>query len=388
MVRSHRHLAGACSETGKPRGLAAVPSSSPHRGTAIPISAQMIPDLGSECETFSRPIDSDHGANYTSTMVVHTPAGRTDQTDAAPSASTLDTEALIEEARRRRRLRRRRNTAVVLVPLVVVALVVALVSLTSGGGHSRPPAGAAHRPGGSPAAAGTQTAPPGTGLMGRGPTAVDFVDADHGWIASGSLTTLVGNPTIVRTTDGGATWQQIPVPKTAGVSISTAARYYFGGLVGIHFATPMLGWYCPGRDPLAHRRRRHDVDPGPVPVGGAVVSVTSTGSEVWALVRDGTCTPPAADCTPQAVSLFVAPLPGRTWRQVGGLIDVGRYSEGSLLPASSHGVLVLAATGTYAVSSAAGRRDRAVTGARTGTPLAPSCQAVGGARRQETGRGV
>jgi hypothetical protein len=292
--------------------------------------------------------------------------------DGAPASSngereTPDVEALIEEARRARRRRYRRSAlaagVTAAVVLAVVGILFALGDVDGGGarrGHSQPAQ--------PPPASGIQpaeTAPAGLGVVGRGPTSIDFTDAAHGWIASGNVALPLGNPTIVRTNNGGQTWQRTPVPNLAAQNVDPATRYQLGGLVGIHFANAVRGWFFQAgiawqtNDGGVTWTKMH------LPVPGAVVAVTSSDGDVWSLID--TCPIGAVSC-PQNLAkgalYHATSSTSLTWRRVGAPLPGG---IGTLYPAAAHSVLVALGPTTY---------HRSVT-ATVSVAQSTGCQIIG-----------
>ncbi len=70
------------------------------------------------------------------------------------------------------------------------------------------------------------------------PVSVTFVSASQGWVLG--TTTCAGSPcaAIVRTTDGGLTWQRIPAP---AAQIASSARVG-SGVSGLRFGSALDGW--------------------------------------------------------------------------------------------------------------------------------------------------
>jgi hypothetical protein len=273
---------------------------------------------------------------------------------------------------RRQRYRRLIVAALFAIVLLVGGMLFALGSIGSGGGGQssvrtgRPPSAPA-------GAVKGQTAPAGVGVVGRGPTALDFTDPLHGWIASGNG--ALGNPTIVRTTDGGQSWERVPVPNLAARSVAPSTRYEFGDLVGIHFADPLRGWFLQAGIGWQTNDGGVRWTKMQFPVDGALVALTSSGDDVWALLD--TCPVSAVSCSSQLRtnpsgaeqnakgSLYHASLAGSLrWHRVGGSLAAG---FGALYPTAGHSVLVALGAETYrrSVASAA--------------PVAPTtgCQAIG-----------
>jgi hypothetical protein len=253
-------------------------------------------------------------------------------------------EALIEEARRVRRGRRWRTFAGVACVLVLATVLglVAGFGWSGRGGTPRPGTPSVRPPTG--ASAPRQTAAAGSGVVGRGPTAIDFLDADHGWVASGGGTDSLGtptNPTIVSTSSGGQSWERTPVPKMSALTINPAINRNFGGLVGIHFSSPNRGWYF--QDGLGWQTN----DAGTTwstmrfPNPGALVAVSSSGDDVWALLD--TCPTGIVSC-PQSMgrmALYHAvSAPRLSWVRVGAPFPKGSAGYGSLYPATDGHVVI------------------------------------------------
>lgn len=282
-----------------------------------------------------------------------------------PTDIAGEVEALFREARRRRRRRR------VIVGIAVAASAVALIGILLAvggigrGGQGRSPAPSL-RPSSASAALPAQTVPAGAGVVGRGPTVIDFSDPSHGWIASGGdLEPPTYNPTIVRTTNGGLSWQRTPVPNFAAQNLNPATNYVFGGLVGVHFADAQRGWFLQGglgwqtNDAGTRWTKMH------LPLVGSLVALTSAGADVWALID--TCPIDAVSC-PQSMgkgTLFHAiSAPVLTWQRVGGALPAG-YA--TLSPAARRSVIVAFGNLEYHRSL-----EKVSVGSRTG-----SCASIG-----------
>lgn len=301
--------------------------------------------------------------------------------------STLDTradvggevEALFREAHQRRRHRRVIGGAV----LVAVLLLVGIVFVVGGIGGRGADRGAA-RPGRppSPVSAPPQTVPAGAGVVGRGPTAIDFSDRSHGWIASGgNLGPQTFNPSIVRTADGGQSWQRTPVPNLAAQSIDPATNYALGGLVGIHFANPERGWFLQGGIGWQTNNAGTSWTKMNLPVDGGLVALVSAGNDVWALID--TCPIHAVSC-PQNVAkggLFHATsAPVLKWQRVGGALPAG---VGALYPTARKSVVVAFGNVHYArtlgkVSAGSLTSSCGLIGGLNGGKVAGVCDSGGG----------
>jgi hypothetical protein len=266
-----------------------------------------------------------------------------------PAVGTPSPEALIEEARRVRRRRLWRSCGV--LGVVVLVAVGALLAVALGGSGQGGNRGSAE-PGRPPAGlvAPSQTAAAGAGIVGRGATAIDFTDVEHGWIASGGGLSSQGvmiNPTIVATTDAGTTWTRTPVPNVAAHTVNPAVYRSFGGLVGIHFTNPDRGWYFQAglgwqtNDSGATWSTMH------VPDDGALVALTSSGDDVWALVD--VCSVGVVSC-PQAAGravLYHADDAKRlSWTRVGAPLSLGTAGFATLYPIADRGVAIALGYGT------------------------------------------
>ncbi len=305
--------------------------------------------------------------------------------------STLDTstevsdhvEALFREARQRRRRRRIVGGALVVAmsAVAIVGLLFAIIGAGGGGASlmpsrsGRPPSGTASLP--------AQTAPASDGVVGRGPTAIDFSDPSHGWIASGgSVWPQTYNPTILRTTDGGQTWLRTPVPNLGSQTVSAAVNRDFGALVGIHFANSQRGWFLQAgigwqtNDAGTSWTKIH------LPVDGALVALSSAGTHVWALVD--TCPLNALSC-PQNMGkgnvYYATSAPLLKWQRVGRPLPAFGY--GVLYPGAGKSVVVafgdvqyrraLGKALTSSVSTSCG-----LVGALKGRAVAGVCDGSGG----------
>ncbi len=104
-----------------------------------------------------------------------------------------------------------------------------------------------------------------------GPTALSFVDADHGFAAvSGDQGNPHGPPAMLfATQDGGASWQQLATPPDLGGVVMDGpapdSKLVFttaqdGWAVSGPFEGPNATTSNPGRCRVPHDRWRHDVD--------------------------------------------------------------------------------------------------------------------------------
>lgn len=271
-------------------------------------------------------------------------------------------EVLFREARRRRRRRWIVGAILLTVLIVVTGLVLGSVGGARGGdsnlSRSGPPAAAR-------IASGPQTAPAGVGVVGRGPTAIDFSDSFHGWIASGGVGLPTGNPTIVRTTDGGLTWERTPVPNLSAQAINSATDRAFGGLVGIHFASALRGWFFQSGIGWQTNDGGSRWNTMRFPVSGSLVALTSWGHDVWALVDS--CPISATSCA-QALAkgtlLYATSAPTLRWHRVGRSVAAG---AGTLYASESKRVLVSVGSFNY----------RRSVGGRSAGSVSTNCESEG-----------
>ena len=290
-------------------------------------------------------------------------------------------EALIEEARRARRHRYFRYGAGLLV-LAVLTAAGLLVDHDRGGagrGSGVDVATPAHAP--RPLA---ETAPPGVGVVGAGPTAVDFSGPAYGWIASGGVGAQISDPTIVRTTNSGQTWQRTPVPNLAGQDIPYATALHFRGSRGHPFCQCAergwffqagLGWQTNDSGATWKLMKFH--------LTGDLVAMTSSGRDVWALVD--TCSPGVISC-PQsmgrAVLFHAEEAPTLVWKRAGPPFAAGTYGGGSLFPTRGHGVVVAFGPETFhrsvIVSAQVASLGCESVGTLSGGKLAGICDTGGG----------
>jgi len=174
----------------------------------------------------------------------------------------------------------------------------------SGSGVSGPAASSSALAPGSPSSAQSPSAAPST-IAGPGsgqalaapsggpipsgfePASVTFVSASEGWVLGTAPCSSAPCTSILRTSDGGRTWQGIPAPR---IALSEGATQNPGsGVSGLRFADPEDGWAF-GPDLW----ETHDGGatwqavslPG-VPAGGSVVALEAAAGSVTAVVMDG-----------------------------------------------------------------------------------------------------
>ncbi len=266
-----------------------------------------------------------------------------------PSGSTSvePAQALIEEARRRHR-RRRIWTAIVMAVLLVVGLLLTWLAGGFGGNAARSlrsPSGNAGAPSAPPpnvsASAGTPVA------IGKGPTDINFVDANHGWIATGCIGYCYeSNPHIVRTVDGGRTWSNVSPPNMAAALVPGAAVWFqYGGVVKVRFTSATRGWYLQAgelwstNDGGKRWSQAH--------LGGVVTTLASSGNRVWALVDSCGGFPCAS------FHLFYRSAFDTTWRRSAQTLSSGSgQGSGSRLDAFDHTAYIATPGHTYSTTTA------------------------------------
>jgi hypothetical protein len=214
----------------------------------------------------------------------------------------------------------------VAAPGLAVGLVVS--ARDGGGGRTEPrlvsrpyaPSGGARR--------GQQTAPSGAGLIGRGPTSIDFINPEHGWIASDALATesqQFTNPTIVRTSDGGRTWHRIPVPNVAKQIVSHGTYRQYGGIVGVSFADQEHGLY----EEAGMLWRTSDGGKKWIRVPfDTVIALASTGKNQWVLANTCPVTSPLNPCA--KTYLFRSTVTHPRWRRSAKVFTIGEFGGGAL----------------------------------------------------------
>jgi hypothetical protein len=291
--------------------------------------------------------------------------GRSTLTEPRPISSrpVAEAQALIEEARRRHR-RRQALMAVAAVTVVAVGLVLAVTLGGSGGSASH---GLPSAPGGTVA----RRAPPPVGpassegavTIGRGPTAIDFVSADRGWMATGcSSYCYESNPLIIGTDDGGRIWHTVHPPDMAATSVAGSVWYQYGGVVEVRFVSPARGWYLQAGELWATsdggRQWRL------VSLGGVVSTMATSAGNVWAVV-DSCPNGALLACGP--FHLYVESNAARGWHRVTNVLFPGGGQ-------SSNPALV--AEGDTAQLSYSGRTVSATPGGAL-VPVDPSCRPVG-----------
>jgi photosystem II stability/assembly factor-like uncharacterized protein len=263
----------------------------------------------------------------------------------ATGTSVDPAQALIEEARRRHR-RRRIWTAIVVAVVLVVGLLLTWLAGGFGGHAARnlpSPGGEAVAPSGPPSDA---PAPTGTSVaIGNGPTDINFLDRNHGWIASGCDSfCYASNPHIIRTTNGGRTWSNVPAPNMAGTYLSDPVWHQYGGVVKVRFTSATRGWYLQAgtlwsthdgglRWSLSH-------------LGGIVTTLASSGDRVWALVDSCGAFPCAS------FHLFYRSASDTSWQRSTVRLSSGSGQDsGSRLDAFDHTAYIAVPGHTYSAQT-------------------------------------
>jgi hypothetical protein len=281
---------------------------------------------------------------------------------AISSRPVAEAQALIEEARRRHR-RRQAWMAAGVVTVVAVGLVVA-VTVGGGGGsashsHPSPPGGTVARRVPPPAGPASSD---GAVAIGGGPTAIDFVSADRGWMATGCASYCYqSNPQIIRTDDGGRTWRNVHPPDMAATAIAGSVWYQYGGVVEVRFVSPSRGWYLQAGElwSTSDGGQRWRL----VFLGGVVKTMATSDGNAWAVVDS--C-PNGALLACGANHLYVESSTDRAWHRIAAL------SPGEGGPSDP----TLVAAGGTALVSFSGGMDRATPGG-TLVPVDASCAPVG-----------
>ena len=265
----------------------------------------------------------------------------------AGTTSVEPAQALIEEARRRHR-RRRIWTAIVLAVLLVVGLLLTWLAGGFGGNAARSlrsPSGNAGAPSAPPPNVSASTGTP--VAIGKGPTDINFLDGNHGWIATGcDGYCYQSNPHIVRTVDGGRTWSNLPPPNMAAALVPGASVWFqYGGVVKVRFTSATRGWYLQAgelwstNDGGKRWSQAH--------LGGVVTTLASSGNRVWALVDSCGGFPCAS------FHLFYRSDSDTTWRRSAQTLSSGSgQGSGSRLDAFDHTAYIATPGHTYSTTTA------------------------------------
>ena len=127
---------------------------------------------------------------------------------------------------------------------------------------------------------------------------VDFTDATHGW--------AVGKNTLLRTTDGGATWTATAEP---ALSTSRTAAHC-QGIDTVHFVSPSVGYAVAGGAPVGVRVR--PVRPG----FRRQLAGTADGGQTWQKLA-GAPADPESVCFSSASNGYLG-TPGVVWHTSDG----------------------------------------------------------------------
>jgi hypothetical protein len=265
-----------------------------------------------------------------------------------PSSSPVpDAQALIEEARRRHRKRRLWTAAAILAVVVVGLLITAAVGGFNGRASTRPsaPLGDAAAPSAPPG--GSLSSPSPSGVVGTGATSIDFLDAEHGWIATGCGFCTTANPIIVRTSDGGSTWHSMRVPNMTATTISPSVSRQYGGVVEVRFVTPTDGWYLQSGElwttgnggttwRLVHL--------------GVVKAFTTSGDSAWALVDDCPDSTSLTSCG--RLHVWYRTSEAGSWRRISSALATGTGpGAGAALVADLGGAVVVTPGGLFSATT-------------------------------------
>jgi nitrate reductase NapE component len=260
----------------------------------------------------------------------------------APSSNPVpDAQALIEEARRRHRKRRLWIAAMFLAVVVFGLLITAAVGGFNGNASTRPSAPLSDAAAPSAPPGGSLSSPSSPGVVGAGATSIDFLDADHGWIATGcGYSCTTANPIMVRTDDGGSTWRRMRVPNMTATTISPSVWHQYGGVVEVRFVTSTNGWYLQAGElwttsnggttwRLVHL--------------GVVRAFTMSGDNAWALVDDCPDSTSLTSCG--RLHVWYRTSQAGTWRRIPRALSTGSGIEAGALLVADHGGAVVGTPG-------------------------------------------
>ena len=106
---------------------------------------------------------------------------------------------------------------------------------------------------------------------------VFFLDAQHGWIDSGSPMTGLGSDVLYSTTDGGNSWKLVaPLPRSAPM-----AWVYGVGMYHVTFSDPVRGWYLGNGVLFTATDGGHSWQPVVINAPSALSGWTVTPSQPW-----------------------------------------------------------------------------------------------------------
>ncbi len=200
--------------------------------------------------------------------------------------------------------------------------------------HSSPTTSTSSRPttttsgGATRSTSTTPSSGPGGGSVPAGfkPTSATFVDTDDGWVLGTAPCPAQPCTSIVRTRDGGATWQGIPAPKAA---LTLDEQAIAAQVHGIRFADQQDGWVYgrelwSTRDGGATWQQIHITAPG---IG--ISSLESGGGYVY--VATDSCNPGSGGntaCT-TTTQVLAARIGSNVWHSVATLSVVSARSRDS-----------------------------------------------------------
>ena len=242
------------------------------------------------------------------------------------------------------------------------------------------------------------------------PEAVNLLSPSRVFVLGSSPCGKSRCTTMLGTTDGGKTWQELAAP---GAPLGTPGFEVTGGVSQVAFANPTDGWaYGPALWATSDGARSWHREG----LGGPVLTLTASGSFAFAVV--GSCSLSSATCTKPKVRLERSPVTTTGWANVPGLTGSdngegaffathGRHIWLALWPKSPGRATSLAERGRHQMAELTGRLLRAQRGHRSrrlgdseparvvravrrqpgGGPGAkgPSPSANGGATTHETG---
>lgn len=266
----------------------------------------------------------------------------------APSSSPVpDAQALIEEARQRHRKRRWWTGAAILAVVVLGLLITAAVGGFNGRASTRPPAplGDASAPSAPPG--GSLSSPSPSGVVGPGPTSIDFLDAQHGWVATGCGLCTTANPIMVRTDDGGNAWHTMRVPNMAATTMNPSVWRQYGGVVEVHFVTTEDGWYLQAGELW---KTGNGGNTWRLMHIGVVRAFTTSGGSAWALVDDCPDSTSLTSCG--RLHVWYRTREVESWRRISRSLSTGSGIEaGALLVADHGGALVETPGGLFSATT-------------------------------------
>jgi len=188
------------------------------------------------------------------------------------------------------------------------------------------------------------------------PSSATFVSERLGWALGRVRCGKMDCPAVLRTRDGGRTWQRAPAPRV------NAAAGAAGGASGIRFATPRDGWAFGGGLWSTHDGGRHWRSLGPST--GLIADLAAGGGRVYAI--EESCNTAGGMC--QLGRVLESPVSRDAFRPVRGLPRLG--NPGGYLAAA----LALHGAAAYVVTltTAGGVRLYGTTGGAW-SRLTPPC---------------